>query len=323
MELVETPALTSGRPQGPTALKISVIIPTKNRAEDLRCALVSLLQQTRRPDEIIIVDQGTTPALDATGFPIYINHIYAPQVSGAAVARNVAMDAATGDIWVFLDDDEIAEPEYIEELLAAYSPEVAGVSGVVTNYSVPPLSRRIFETVFVNGPFHDDRQPIYWHAEEMRKQGPQKVRQFGCGVMSFRADVIRQLRFDPKLTGCSLAEDIDFCARLPHGSVLLMAPKARLFHNRTAVGRAPAHWLDSHAQSSAYMRSRNWNRGLSDFLCFAWLQVGYAVMATIGSVRRKSLEPFRAWREGAARGRNFGSRNFTISPMTPEMVTSK
>ena len=219
------------------------------------------------------------------------------------------MDRATGNIWLFLDDDVILEPEYVEEIVLAYSPDVAGVSGIITNYTVPPISRRLFEKVFVKGAFRDDRQPVYWHADDLRFHGPQRVKQFGCGVMSFRATVIRDLRFDPKLTGCSLAEDIDLCARLPRGAVLLIAPKARLFHKRSEVGRATVHWLDTHAQSSAYMRLRNWNRGLADDLCFAWLQIGYALMAAVGSLKRGSLEPFRAWRRGRARGRSLCSQS--------------
>jgi glucosyl-dolichyl phosphate glucuronosyltransferase len=291
------------------APKISVIIPTKNRGEDLRSTINDLTAQTRRPDEIIVIDQSAVPSLNPTTVPIPVVYVYAPGLSGAAVARNVAMERATGDIWLFLDDDVILEPQYVEEILLAYSRDVAGVSGIITNYTVPPISRRLFEKVFVRGAFSDDRQPIYWHANDLRSQGPQRVRQFGCGVMSFRAELVRNLRFDPQLTGCSLAEDIDFCARLPRGSVLLIAPNARLFHKRSAVGRAPAHWLDGHAQSSTYMRVRNWHRGLGDDLCFAWLQVGYAFMAIIGALKRRSLEPFQAWAQGRARGRNLGSQN--------------
>lgn len=293
--------------------RISVIIPTKNRVNDLRRTLEGLIAQTRRPDEIIVVDQSSVPSLEPASVPITVTYIYDPNISGAAVARNVAMDRATGDIWLFLDDDVILEPEYVQEIMLAYSPAVAGVSGIITNYTVPPISRRIFEKLFVRGAFRDDRQPVYWHADDLRFHGPQRVKQFGCGVMSFRASVIRESRFDPKLTGCSLAEDIDFCARLPRGAVLLIAPKARLFHKRSEVGRAEAHWLDAHAQSSTYMRLRNWNRGLKDDLCFAWLQIGYALMAGVGSFKRGSLEPFRAWRRGTARGRSLGAQGARLS----------
>ncbi len=295
--------------QATSAPTISVIIPTKNRARDLQRALDSVMIQTRRPDEIIVLDQGSNPALESPAFPIPLTYIYAPYLSGLTVARNAATDRAKGDIWVFLDDDVILEPEYLEELLRAYSPEVTGVSGIFTNYTIPPLLRRLFEKVFVRGAFHDDRQPIYWHANRLRERGLQRVKQFTGAAMSFRASAVRALRFDTNLTGASIAEDIDFCARLPRSAVLVIAPKARLFHKRSAIGRATAHWLDEHAQSSAYMRRRNWNRGLGDDLCFAWLQTGYGVMAAIGSVKRGSFEPFRSWRRGRARGYKLASPN--------------
>jgi len=82
--------------------KVSVIIPTKNRTNDLRRTLDSLIIQTRRPDEIIVVDQGSSPALNSSDFPIPLTYVHAAYVSGAAVARNVAMDerpAISGYFW--------------------------------------------------------------------------------------------------------------------------------------------------------------------------------------------------------------------------------
>ena len=286
-------------------MKISIIIPTKNRPHDLRRTLESVMSQTHAPEQVIVVDQSVVASLPLAGIPIVTDYIYDPRIAGLTEARNAAMDRATGDILVFLDDDVILEVDYLEEILRGYSPDVTGVSGIITNYKRPGISRRLFENLFVRGAFHDDRQAIYWNVDRVR--GPQRVQQFTGAVMSFRAAAVRHLRFDPKLTGGCLAEDIDFCARLPLGTVLLIAPKARLFHERSVVGRPTAHWLEEHAQSSAYMRSRNWNRGVGDDLCFAWLHVGYALMAVIGSVKRRSFEPFRAWKTGRARGLSFAS----------------
>jgi len=290
---------------------VSVIIPTKHRQSDLRSTLEDLAAQTRRPDEVVIVDQSDLPSLNTRDFPLALKYIHAPELSGAAVARNCAMDQAIGDLWVFLDDDVILEPQYIEEIVKAYASGVTGVSGIITNYRTPPLSQRLFEICFVRGPFRDDRQPIYWRADELRFERPQPVRQFGCGVMSFRATAIRHLRFDSNLKGGSLAEDIDFCARLPVNSKLVIAPNARLIHKKSAVGRTTEHWLDPHSQSTFYMRTRNWHRGFLDDLAFVWLQVGYALIATIGMMKRRSIEPFRSWRRGAGRGRNLGMQRVT------------
>ncbi len=292
---------------------ISVIIPTKNRANDLKCTLESLTSQTRSPDEILVVDQSPEPSFEPGEVPEGVTYIYAPQVSGITVARNVAMERAKGDLLIFLDDDVILEPQYIEEIVRTYQPGVAGVSGIITNYGIPPLSRRVFEKLFVKGAFHDDRQSVYWRADFLRAGGPQRVKQFTGAAMSFRAGSVSHLLFDTNLTGGCLAEDIDFCARLPRSAILLIAPNARLFHKRSTIGRTTAHWLDEHSQSSSYMRRRNWHRGLRDDLCFVWLQFGYALIAAVGSIKRRSLEPFRAWRRGANRGRLLGT-NAAVFP---------
>jgi len=290
------------------SMTISVIIPTKNRPKDLHRTIDTLLVQTRRPDEIVVIDQSCSPCLAEGSLPVPLVYIHAPYLSGLTEARNLAMTRATGDIWLFLDDDVVLEQQYLEQLLLAYTPDVTGVSGIITNYNRPGISRRLFEAVFVKGSFHDDRQPAYWNSQRLRNLGPQRVRQLGGGLMSFRAEAIRDMRFDTNLTGGCLAEDIDFCARLHRGSILLIAPAARLSHERSEIGRTTAHWLDAHAQSSAYMHLKNWNRGLADYLCFAWLRVGYLIIATLGSFKHRSFEPFRAWSQGARRGYTLASQ---------------
>jgi glycosyltransferase involved in cell wall biosynthesis len=286
-------------------LKVSVIIPTKNRKGALEETIRTLLAQTRMADELIIVDQSQTEsATDAGSLPL--KHIYNPRITGASQARNEGMKQATGDIWLFLDDDVVLEPDFIQNLLTAYGTDVTGVSGVVTNYSPPPIFRRLWELLFEVGPFRDDRQSVYRKAGKLRDAGPTRVRQFGAGLMSFRADRIRGLRFDENLHGACFGEDIDFCARLPHDSVLLIAPHARLVHERSPEGRSQLHWLDLHAQGSNYMRQRHWRSGFWNNVCFAWLNVGYALSAMLSSARRMSPEPWRAWKRGAKRGRSFG-----------------
>lgn len=258
-------------------------------------------------DELIVVDQSQTESTLKTG-PLPLKYIYNPGITGASQARNEGMKQATGDIWLFLDDDVLLEPNFIEKLMEGYGVGVTGVSGIVTNYSSPPIFRRLWELTFELGPFHDDRQDVYRKVEKLRKAGPARVRQFGAGLMSFRADQIRGLWFDENLYGACFAEDIDFCARLPRNSVLVITPQARLVHKRSLEGRNAVHWLDLHAQGTSYMRQRHWRTGIWNNLCFAWLNVGYALAATLSIVRRMSLGPWRAWRQGAQRGIFLGGK---------------
>jgi len=298
-----------------TAPSVTVIIPTKNRASDLGIAVGSLLRQTVLPSQLVIVDQSSedssflrvkTEFADAPG--VRLDYIRDTLLNGAAAARNRAMESATGDIWLFLDDDVVLEPEFIERLLEAYSdhPEAVGMSGIITNYRPSPLPQRLWSALFARGPFRDERQPIYWAADQLRNGEPHPVRQFTGALMSFRASAIGEMRFDTNHPG-ALAEDTDFCWRLPAGTRLLLTPRARLVHNRSPNGRPRDHWLRAHAQGFYYLYERNLKHGIRNRICFAWLNVGYAIALGATCLKRRSLEGWRALRAGRSAGKAYAN----------------
>lgn len=86
---------------------VSVVIPTFNRASMLPDAIDSVLRQTYKNTEIIVVDDGSTddtPAVLARyGDAI---RVIRQQNQGAGVARNRALDVARGDLIAFLDSDD-------------------------------------------------------------------------------------------------------------------------------------------------------------------------------------------------------------------------
>src|SRR5208283_3256888 len=96
--------------------QVCVIIPTKNRASDLAIVVRSLLGQTVLPAQVVIVDQSSddsgfervkTKFADAPG--VRLDYIRDTSINGAAAARNRAMENATGDVLLFLDDDVVLE----------------------------------------------------------------------------------------------------------------------------------------------------------------------------------------------------------------------
>lgn len=100
---------------------VSVIIPTYNRPKLLEKAVESALAQTYQNIEIIIVDDGSTdpcvsPLLDKIQKNNKI-HIIRKENAYLGAARNAGVQAAKGDYIVFLDDDNILFPEFIERCL--------------------------------------------------------------------------------------------------------------------------------------------------------------------------------------------------------------
>ncbi len=289
------------------------MIPTRDRPRDLAAAVESVLRQTVVPATLVIVDQSPgSESKDLIG-QIYaeapprigekprLTYVHDPHISGLAEARNRAMDLLEDGIWLFLDDDVILEPRFVEEILAAYTrrPEATGVSGVVTNYSKPPLEFRLWRSIFMRGPFRDDRQAVYWRVEELRDHEPLRVSRLGGGLMSFRAEAIQQLRFNDHLRGVSEGEDVDFCLSLGPRAQFFMAPRARLVHKHSAIGREQRHFLARLSRGAFYLYGRHWNHGFKNRLCFLWLKAGCALLASASALRRRSLEPWRAFLTGA------------------------
>jgi glycosyltransferase involved in cell wall biosynthesis len=95
--------------------KISVIVPTYNRDDLLPRALDSILHQTRLPDEIIVVDDGSTDNTAEVIKPYIQQGIrYLPkQNGGPSSARNLGIQSATGEFIGFLDSDDQWQPEYL------------------------------------------------------------------------------------------------------------------------------------------------------------------------------------------------------------------
>jgi glycosyltransferase involved in cell wall biosynthesis len=109
-------------------MRISVIITTYNRAHVVGEAIESVLAQTRAPDEIIVVDDGSADDTLArlAAFEGRIT-VIAKANGGVSSARNAGIAAATGEWVTFLDDDDIWYPErlaILERDVREASPEI-------------------------------------------------------------------------------------------------------------------------------------------------------------------------------------------------------
>ncbi|NTZ43965.1 glycosyltransferase family 2 protein [Altererythrobacter sp. SALINAS58] len=98
-------------------MDISVIIPVFNGEGYIEEALRSVLEQTHPPQEIIVVDNGSTDRTTDIVERYPVKLLYEKK-SGASLARITGREAATGDAFMFLDADDILGPTVLEELVA-------------------------------------------------------------------------------------------------------------------------------------------------------------------------------------------------------------
>ena len=118
-------------------LDVSVVINTHNRAESLKVTLESLFHQMYKNFEVIVVNGPSTDQTEkvVSEYGKHIKLLSCP-VRNLSVSRNIGIEAASGEIVAFIDDDGIADPYWIADLVAGYTgPEIGGVGGLVYDYT--------------------------------------------------------------------------------------------------------------------------------------------------------------------------------------------
>jgi glycosyltransferase involved in cell wall biosynthesis len=266
---------------------VSVIIPTYNRRERLSRVLEGLVRQSvpREAFEAVIVDDGsadgTAEWLAARTFPFALRALRQKN-SGPSVARNTGIDAARGDLVLFLDDDVVPEPQLIEEHLRLHGVE----NGIVV---IGPLA---------SAPRY--RQPwVAWEQEKLEIQyramaggdWEPTYRQFWTGNASVaREHLVAAGGFDRTLRR---NEDVELGYRLMKRNLRFrFNPRARGIHY---AERSFASWSSI---CSAYGRCEvdlGWRIGgdfLLDELASIWRSLHpltrWLVRRTLGQPMRRS-----------------------------------
>lgn len=129
-------------------MTVSAIIPVFQGERYLEEAIRSVLDQTRPPDEIIAVDDGSTDgsAGIAASFLPDVRLVY-QQNAGTSSARNRGVRESTGECLAFLDQDDLWEGEKLQTQLAAFEdhPEAGAIFGHVQQFVSPELEKSVRE----------------------------------------------------------------------------------------------------------------------------------------------------------------------------------
>ena len=211
---------------------VSVIVCTYNRAEYLKNCLDSLLKQTCNNIEVIVVngsgDNNTEEVLKDYPFKV----IEGQDRIGLSVARNIGIDSAKGEIVAFIDDDAVADNDWLEELSKCYTEkEIVSVGG-----RIEPIWHK------EKPDWYTERLNVYLSLLDLSQEAGQIVfpdMPFGCN-MSFRRNVFKEIGyFNPSL-GRSPSrflsyEETELYKRIDKkGYTTMYNPKAVVYHQINA-----------------------------------------------------------------------------------------
>ncbi len=214
-------------------MTVSVVIVTMNRPEHVKTCLRHLREQTRLPEEIILVDASkdgrTREVVESFDGVLYLHN---PAGYGhMTMSRNMGLVRSSGDIVAFIDDDAYADPTWLEELVASYEEdergEVGAIGGRAKQGDRPPepwVEVDKIGKLMPNGELYAG-----FDTDSGRVQDVDHM--IGCN-MSFRRETLAQLGgFRDDFPGTEVCEESDICLRVRRiGKRILYNPKALVVH---------------------------------------------------------------------------------------------
>lgn len=288
-------------------LKISVAISTKNREQDLKKCIESILIQNYKPYEIIIIDSSDTNDLESKlnllcepkNTPLKYVHA---EVS-LTCARNIAIEKCTGDIILFIDDDVILDKNYIKEIVNVFyrdaEKKIAGVTGniiaegsnaeevkksflyLINRKIVEILAKVFFLPRHGNGRFQLSGFPTLIYSKNINEVIVTEFL-FGCN-MAFRKEIVDEFKFDENLYGYCDLEDDDFSYRVSRAHRNVYTPFAKLIHNVSPVSRVEKYdKAKMRMENHYYLFKKNLPQTRKYKFAFWWSVIGLFVMAMIG-----------------------------------------
>lgn len=238
-------------------MKISVVIPTHNRTDDLNKCLSSILIQTLSPREILVIDNGDnkgTVKLVAElknkfeNKKIILKYIKNEKENSLTVAKNIGVKNSAGDIISFLDDDIVLDKEYYAEIIKVYKgyPDAVGVEGLPIFESqkrkIRSFLTRTFDKLFFLGHREKNGCRVLPSLGVTVYSGNKIVNcEWLSGASTFKKQIFDNFSYDEKLKKYSWGEDTDFSYRIfkKYPKSLFVNPAAPYVHNLSLEGRTP------------------------------------------------------------------------------------
>jgi hypothetical protein len=237
------------------APQVSVVVCTYDdgRWADLLAAVDSLRRQTMPPLETVVVVDHNERLLERVRALPGVVAVGNAERQGLSGSRNTGVAAARGDVVVFIDDDAVAAPDWLESLVPAYAdPSVLGVGGAVEPAwqaarpsAFPPEFDWVVGCTYRGMP--EERAP---------------VRNLIGANMSFRRDVLIGAgrfrsgigRVGIRPLGCEETELCIRASRLWPEGVFLFEPAARVSH-RVPPSRAGCRYFGSRCYAEGWSKA--------------------------------------------------------------------
>ena len=289
---------------------ISVVVPTKNRHEDLLIFFDSLLKQIVLPNQIIIIDQSDenlSEVLIKKKLNFFkqcnLKYIYNKKINGLVEAKNHSLQFNKSELICFLEDDEVLEVDFLQKIILGFNsnPLMNGCCGVITN---PPNKNYYYEFffhLFHIGLYKDIRVGVFGYNNQHQKFILSN--KISGGLSIWKSKIFSNLSFDIK-NNLHFTEDIDFSSRVfaTFPDSLFINTDARLAHYFSKSNRF--NLIDRYSKKIIeyivyYKKRKNYSFSMIHLI---WLLIGIFFESSLKSLLTFSFSPILGYFRGLYRG---------------------
>lgn len=171
--------------------KISVIVPIYNVEKYLPACIDSILQQTYKDMEIILVDDGSPdncPQIcDEYGKKDERIRVVHQKNKGLSGARNTGIDIAQGEYLIFVDSDDTVEPTMVEDLYTYAEEHNCAIVACGRNY--------VFEDGQIVCKITENKNRIYDFADAMQEMNTFTLFDMSAWAKIYKKDIFKDIRF--------------------------------------------------------------------------------------------------------------------------------
>lgn len=282
-------------------MRVSVIIPTYYRPEDLSELFNSLLKQTAKPLEIIVVDDSPIPLIKHIcekyqarfdEVNILLAYIKNPGKRSITIARNFGAKMAKGEIVVFLDSDVVLFSDYLDKISEVFvnRPEALGVGGWTVFPPFPKINIGYYAGLFLAKLFrlhHHSRNSCIYPEYPVVLTKTINCNWLSGATMAWRRNIFDELEFDENLKGYAYMEDVLFSRLVSqkHPNSLFITPHAKCIHKVSQKGRTEGLKLRSRRyQNRKYVQIKLY--GSKGVFLYGWQILGLLIFRLLGKIRK-------------------------------------
>jgi len=240
-------------------LKFSAIIPTYNREKDLNELIDTILKQTLKPNELIIIDDGELVKdfilkrkkemeLQRIGF-VYYKKDHTKERRGLSESKNIGLNLAKNEIVFFLDDDLELKEGFFEEIIKIWERfkddnKLIGVGGWITNLRKKTTIEKFYDKIFgISSRILWDVNDIGFQVWDTNLKEPIRGYYIHGGVSSYKREMLKELGgFETFLGGRTALEDVELCLKAKlRGLYFIINPKAEVFHKNSQISHEKSY----------------------------------------------------------------------------------